>query len=40
MMEKIMAWSDQADGVKWVALRYFNVAGAARRWYNWRRSRA
>ncbi len=29
MMEKIMAWSDQADGVKWVALRYFNVAGAA-----------
>lgn len=29
MMEKIMNWSDQADGVKWVALRYFNVAGAA-----------
>ncbi|CAH1853374.1 UDP-glucose 4-epimerase GalE [Convivina intestini] len=29
MMEKIMDWSDQADGIKWVALRYFNVAGAA-----------
>ncbi|GMA69667.1 UDP-glucose 4-epimerase GalE [Leuconostoc litchii] len=29
MMEKIMGWSDQADGVKWVALRYFNVAGAS-----------
>ncbi|AFT81156.1 UDP-glucose 4-epimerase GalE [Leuconostoc carnosum] len=29
MMEKIMAWSDLADGIKWVALRYFNVAGAA-----------
>lgn len=29
MMEKIMAWSDKSDGVKWVALRYFNVAGAA-----------
>jgi UDP-glucose 4-epimerase len=29
MMEKIMKWSDEADGIKWVALRYFNVAGAA-----------
>lgn len=29
MMEKIMGWADQADGIKWVALRYFNVAGAA-----------
>ncbi|CAK8054392.1 UDP-glucose 4-epimerase GalE [Eupransor demetentiae] len=28
MMEKIMDWADQADGIKWVALRYFNVAGA------------
>lgn len=29
MMEKIMKWSDPANGIKWVALRYFNVAGAA-----------
>ncbi|MBM7544936.1 UDP-glucose 4-epimerase GalE [Periweissella beninensis] len=29
MMEKIMHWADLADGIKWVALRYFNVAGAA-----------
>lgn len=28
MMEKIMAWADQAYGIKGVALRYFNVAGA------------
>ncbi|WP_258115304.1 UDP-glucose 4-epimerase GalE [Levilactobacillus yiduensis] len=28
MMEKIMHWSDQAYGIKFVALRYFNVAGA------------
>lgn len=27
-MEKIMHWSDVADGIKFVALRYFNVAGA------------
>ncbi|MGT2888324.1 UDP-glucose 4-epimerase GalE [Streptococcus didelphis] len=27
MMEKIMAWCDQAYGIKYVALRYFNVAG-------------
>nr|KGO16006.1 UDP-glucose 4-epimerase [Oenococcus oeni X2L] len=27
-MEQIMAWSDQAYGIKGVALRYFNVAGA------------
>ena len=29
MMEKIMHWADQADGIKSIALRYFNVAGAA-----------
>lgn len=29
MMEKIMAWADKAYGIKWTALRYFNVAGAA-----------
>lgn len=29
MMEKIMAWADKADGIKYTALRYFNVAGAA-----------
>ena len=29
MMEKMMAWADQAYGIKFVALRYFNVAGAA-----------
>ncbi|MFT8872518.1 MAG: UDP-glucose 4-epimerase GalE [Sporolactobacillus sp.] len=28
-MEHIMRWADQAYGIKWVALRYFNVAGAA-----------
>ncbi|WEV54431.1 UDP-glucose 4-epimerase GalE [Leuconostocaceae bacterium ESL0723] len=28
MMEKMMAWADEAYGIKWVALRYFNVAGA------------
>lgn len=28
MMETIMKWSDQAYGIKFVALRYFNVAGA------------
>ncbi|MHC9532299.1 UDP-glucose 4-epimerase GalE [Dellaglioa sp. BT-FLS60] len=27
-MEKIMHWTDVANGVKFVALRYFNVAGA------------
>lgn len=27
-MEKIMKWCDQAYGIKFVALRYFNVAGA------------
>ena len=29
MMEKMMAWADKAYGIKFVALRYFNVAGAA-----------
>ena len=28
MMETIMKWSDQAYGIKFVPLRYFNVAGA------------
>lgn len=28
-MEKMMKWTDRAHGVKFVALRYFNVAGAA-----------
>ncbi|WEV39566.1 UDP-glucose 4-epimerase GalE [Lactobacillus sp. ESL0681] len=28
MMEKIMHWADKADGIKSIALRYFNVAGA------------
>ncbi|AKP65065.1 UDP-glucose 4-epimerase [Levilactobacillus koreensis JCM 16448] len=28
MMEKIMHWSDEAYGIKFIALRYFNVAGA------------
>ncbi|EHJ52203.1 UDP-glucose 4-epimerase GalE [Streptococcus macacae] len=28
MMETIMRWSDQAYGIKFVPLRYFNVAGA------------
>ena len=27
MMETIMKWSDQAYGIKYVPLRYFNVAG-------------
>ncbi|MCM0598286.1 UDP-glucose 4-epimerase GalE [Periweissella fabalis] len=27
-MEHIMRWADVANGTKWVALRYFNVAGA------------
>ncbi|MDR3241273.1 MAG: UDP-glucose 4-epimerase GalE [Lactobacillaceae bacterium] len=27
-MEQIMAWADKAYDLKWVALRYFNVAGA------------
>ncbi|KAF0362503.1 UDP-glucose 4-epimerase GalE [Pediococcus acidilactici] len=27
MMEKIIRWADQAYGIKFVALRYFNVAG-------------
>lgn len=27
-MEKIMKWCDQAYGIKYVSLRYFNVAGA------------
>ncbi|WP_373842109.1 UDP-glucose 4-epimerase GalE [Limosilactobacillus sp.] len=29
MMEKMIAWADKAYGIKFVALRYFNVAGAA-----------
>ncbi|GFZ26364.1 UDP-glucose 4-epimerase GalE [Lactobacillus corticis] len=29
MMEKIMHWADKADGIKSIALRYFNVGGAA-----------
>ena len=28
MMETMMRWADQAYGIKFVALRYFNVAGA------------
>lgn len=28
MMEKMMKWCDQAYGIRYVALRYFNVAGA------------
>ncbi len=28
MMEKIMKWCDKAYGIRYVALRYFNVAGA------------
>jgi UDP-glucose 4-epimerase len=28
-MEKIFKWSDQAYGLKYVSLRYFNVAGAS-----------
>ncbi|ADL53751.1 UDP-glucose 4-epimerase GalE [Clostridium cellulovorans] len=27
-MEKMMKWCDQAHGIKFIALRYFNVAGA------------
>ncbi len=27
MMKTIMKWSDQAYGIKYVPLRYFNVAG-------------
>ncbi len=27
-MEKMMKWADQAHGIKYIALRYFNVAGA------------
>lgn len=29
MMEKMMSWADKANGIKYAALRYFNVAGAA-----------
>lgn len=29
MMEEMMGWADRAYGIKFVALRYFNVAGAA-----------
>lgn len=29
-MEKIFKWSDKAYGIKYVSLRYFNVAGAAK----------
>ncbi|AQP54212.1 UDP-glucose 4-epimerase GalE [Vagococcus penaei] len=29
MMEKMMHWCDEAYGIKYVALRYFNVAGAS-----------
>ena len=29
MMERIMSWADKANGIKSIALRYFNVAGAA-----------
>ncbi|MBD5429557.1 UDP-glucose 4-epimerase GalE [Lactobacillus sp.] len=29
MMEKIMNWADKANGIKSIALRYFNVAGAS-----------
>lgn len=29
MMEKIFKWADQAYGIKYVSLRYFNVAGAS-----------
>lgn len=28
MMEHMMKWCDKAYGIKWVALRYFNAAGA------------
>lgn len=29
MMEKVMHWADKADGIKSIALRYFNVGGAS-----------
>lgn len=29
MMEKMMKWADGASGIKYVSLRYFNVAGAS-----------
>ncbi len=29
IMEKMMKWADEAYGIKYVSLRYFNVAGAA-----------
>jgi UDP-glucose 4-epimerase len=29
MMEEIMHWADKADGIKSIALRYFNVGGAS-----------
>ena len=29
MMEKMLRWCDEAYGIKYVALRYFNVAGAS-----------
>jgi len=29
MMEKMMMWADQAYGIKYVSLRYFNVSGAS-----------
>lgn len=29
MMEKMMQWADQAYGIRFVSLRYFNVAGAS-----------
>ncbi|MBP1737063.1 MAG: UDP-glucose 4-epimerase GalE [Oscillospiraceae bacterium] len=28
MVERMLSWADRAHGLKWVALRYFNVAGA------------
>ncbi|MDD3122582.1 MAG: UDP-glucose 4-epimerase GalE [Candidatus Izemoplasmatales bacterium] len=30
MMENMMKWADQAYGIKYVSLRYFNVAGASK----------
>ncbi|MDO6528303.1 NAD-dependent epimerase/dehydratase family protein, partial [Motilimonas sp. 1_MG-2023] len=27
-MEKLMKWTERAHGIKYVSLRYFNVAGA------------
>lgn len=29
MMEKIMRWADLAHGIRYISLRYFNVAGAS-----------